>query len=778
MPIRPPALDDRSFDDLVAELLSRIPAHTPEWTHPRAGDPGRTLIELVAWLGDTVLYRANLIPERQRLAYLRLLGMPLKPAVASRGLIALNVKAERQLAAVQVPPGSLIDKPVPFSTLNFCTAYPVQGRAYLKRKLSTDEQADFNALLPDLQAVYSATEGTPTGYVTTEVFASGQDLASGIDVLQTSVDQSLWIALSAPSAAQHQAALQTLGPDAQGTPRTLNVGLALALDVPQGGDAITTHAPIPLLWEMSTGSDATTPNEPDAVALEVLEDGTDGLRRAGVVRLNLPPPGRIGAPSNDPRDNLRAGVGDAPPRIDSEDDAAKLITWLRVRIQPGQVVNSLRLSWVGLHAVQVEQRQGLPGRALGVSDGGSDQVFDLGVGTQGSADPATLQLIVHDAISGSALWAPIDDLGRAGPLDTVYQLDAEAGTLRLGDGVHGRVPSTGSRIVVTGLRVGGGVRGNLPASTLSKLDAVLDLTTGNRRKPEPAIDVLQPLALQGGADAETLDGAERRIPAYFQHRDRAVTADDYRSLTREAPGVSVGRVEVLPRFKPHERNASVPGAVSVMALPPRSSVDFASPLPRADRPLLEAVHSFLNERRPLATELYVIGCEYREMGASVAVQISDGHAREQVLRDVRIAIRKYLWPLPIGAGGLLGPWPDTAIGDGGYPLGRKLTDRELEVVVARVPGVAGVSPVRLFEPRGGAFVELPGAGKLVTTLMLQPWQLPELTALAVIEGVDAPTSVTSPFGSGGNGHGNGNGSGNGSGNGGHAVFLPVVPEFC
>ena len=41
MPIRPPALDDRSFNDLVEELLARIPAHTPEWT-TRVGDPGRT----------------------------------------------------------------------------------------------------------------------------------------------------------------------------------------------------------------------------------------------------------------------------------------------------------------------------------------------------------------------------------------------------------------------------------------------------------------------------------------------------------------------------------------------------------------------------------------------------------------------------------------------------------------------------------------------------------------------------------------------------------------
>ena len=83
MPIRPPVLDDRSYDDLVEELLARIPAHTPDWTHPRPGDPGRTVVELFAWLADTLLYRVNLIPERQRLAFLRLLGLEPRPAVAA-----------------------------------------------------------------------------------------------------------------------------------------------------------------------------------------------------------------------------------------------------------------------------------------------------------------------------------------------------------------------------------------------------------------------------------------------------------------------------------------------------------------------------------------------------------------------------------------------------------------------------------------------------------------------------------------------------------------------
>ena len=70
-----------------------------------------------------------------------------------------------------------------------------------------------NALLPDLQAVYQGVEGTPTGYVTTPVFAPGQGLGLGVDILQTTVDGALWIALLAPSAAQRQQALQTLGAD-------------------------------------------------------------------------------------------------------------------------------------------------------------------------------------------------------------------------------------------------------------------------------------------------------------------------------------------------------------------------------------------------------------------------------------------------------------------------------------------------------------------------------------------------------------------------------------
>src|SRR4051794_6651019 len=142
MPLRPPALDDRSFDDLVEEVLARIPGHTPEWTNPRLGDPGRTLIDLFAWLTDTLLHRVNLIPERQRLAFLRLLGEPLRPAVPARGLVALAADNKDAARATTIAPGATLKGPPAFETLSEVTVLPVAAEAYYKRPLTDREQAD------------------------------------------------------------------------------------------------------------------------------------------------------------------------------------------------------------------------------------------------------------------------------------------------------------------------------------------------------------------------------------------------------------------------------------------------------------------------------------------------------------------------------------------------------------------------------------------------------------------------------------------------------------
>ncbi len=90
MPVTLPKIDDRRYDDLRSEALARIPVHTPEWTNFNRSDPGVTLIEVFAFLTESLLYRANQIPERNRKKFLQLLRIPLRGATAARGLVTLT----------------------------------------------------------------------------------------------------------------------------------------------------------------------------------------------------------------------------------------------------------------------------------------------------------------------------------------------------------------------------------------------------------------------------------------------------------------------------------------------------------------------------------------------------------------------------------------------------------------------------------------------------------------------------------------------------------------
>src|SRR5215217_2053111 len=93
MPLPTPILDDRSYQQLRDELVRRIPVYNPEWTDHNASDPGITLIELFAFLGENLLFRFNQIPEATKLAFLRLLRVPLRPAVPARAMLALTSKS-------------------------------------------------------------------------------------------------------------------------------------------------------------------------------------------------------------------------------------------------------------------------------------------------------------------------------------------------------------------------------------------------------------------------------------------------------------------------------------------------------------------------------------------------------------------------------------------------------------------------------------------------------------------------------------------------------------
>lgn len=796
MAFRPPRLDDRSYDDLVAELVARIPAHTPEWTNPRPGDPGRTLIELFAWLGDALLYRANLIPERQRLAFLRLLGVPLRPARPARGIVTVGLRENEAIAALPIRPIATVNGPVLFEARDEFTVLPVSGAAYYKRGTRGDElPLEIEAALSDFHADGAAIRA----YFTTPVFATPQASSESLDIVAGATDRCLWLALLAPPArpvagqpARNVEARQALGG------RLLNVGVVPALPSADPLEPVTARARVPHLWEMTVNTTGIPvqddrPWRPEYVALDEVSDTTAGLTRAGAFRLMLPREELIHAPANDVRLDPEAGVGDRPPRLDDLAVASRLVAWIRLRPAPppppapapetqfstdqgaaslqasqlGAVaapreVEHLRIAWAGINAVEVEQLVTHSNLVIGESNGTADQEFQL---PATSVEPETLVIEVESGGRWDT-WVRVDDLAALDheadsrvSLDAardaqVFQLDSSAGTVLFGDGVRGRIPPAGRRIRARQLRSGGGLAGNLPAGTLKTMTAttVAGESVGSR------LVVTQPLPLGGSSDPETLREAERRIPARLQHRERAVTADDYRSLARETPGVSVGRVDLLAKFKPQTRQSDLPGVVTVMALPDRPLGP--PPNPRADRPFLEAVHAWLDARRPLATELYVIGCEYVPVAVSVAVSLGEGVPPDTTLQAVKDALRRVLWPL---AGGGL----DRQF----WPLGRALSNRELAVEVARVAGVSEVNGLNLFR-RNPTSLEWEAIGDSRNGreqhLALERWQLPELLAVAAVAddtATGAPLSiagVSNPF----------------ADPGAVPLAVPIVPELC
>lgn len=76
MPIPLPQLDDRSYTSLLEEARSLIPTLDPEWTNHNPTDPGITLVELLAWLTEMLIYRADQITDASYDTFLRLLNAP------------------------------------------------------------------------------------------------------------------------------------------------------------------------------------------------------------------------------------------------------------------------------------------------------------------------------------------------------------------------------------------------------------------------------------------------------------------------------------------------------------------------------------------------------------------------------------------------------------------------------------------------------------------------------------------------------------------------------
>ncbi len=267
-------------------------------------------------------------------------------------------------------------------------------------------------------------------------------------------------------------------------------------------------------------------------------------------------------------------------------------------------------------------------------------------------------------------WSEVQNFFESGPNDRVYVLDHALGRLFFGDGDSGMIPPLGALIQATSFLSGGGLAGNVAASTITQLLGAVSGVQG----------VTNPRAAEGGADGETLEQFQQRAPSNLRNRGRAIVPADYEALAQQASaGVAVARAFA----NLDSSGITRPGWITVMIIP--QSQD-AQPTPSAG--LRQDVLNYLLANAPAdvaaAQSISVIGPTYLPIDVTATLAPVDPAEAGTVEQDALDALASFLNPLTGGPNGL------------GWDVGRGLYTSDVATVLGNVTGVDYVQELALY----------------------------------------------------------------------------------
>jgi hypothetical protein len=85
-----PVLDPRDATAVLRELLARRPGYVPDW-QPTKGSSADALLHVYGRLIETVITRLNRAPNKNKLAFLDMLGISLIPAQSARAPVVFEL---------------------------------------------------------------------------------------------------------------------------------------------------------------------------------------------------------------------------------------------------------------------------------------------------------------------------------------------------------------------------------------------------------------------------------------------------------------------------------------------------------------------------------------------------------------------------------------------------------------------------------------------------------------------------------------------------------------
>jgi predicted phage baseplate assembly protein len=622
MTIPVPTLDDRTFEDLFEQARSLIPRYAPEWTDHNESDPGIAMLQLHAFFADQLIYRLNQVPDLNYLKFLALLGIDVKPASPAR--VDVTFTTSSPAADAIVPAGTQI-----------ATASGGSGGPPVVFSLPEA----LNVVAATLSAV-QVFDTFSYRDVTTANIATGQ----GIDPFgpNAHVGSALMLGFAAPGPFTDQPLTVMVYPEQPLAVPVLEAQLDIAPVPPPATFAYE-------YWDGAVWQ-----------PLQRLTDGTWALLRTGAIV--------VAAPAGRP---AKAKLGAVTASL----------YWLRLRLMTATFDQIPRIVSLAPNTATAIQAITFTDEVLGGSDGMPGQgPFTLSTTPVVTLDtPYTvrrsdgtvvsvisLELTVDEG-SGPDPWQEVSDFLASGPDDPHYILDHAAGQITFGDGRRGRIPSVNPalptvNIVAARYQAGGGARGNVGAATVTVLQTLA-----------PGIaSVTNALPASGGADQETIADAKLRAPSVLKSQGRAVTAEDFETVTLATPA-PVARAHAEPLTHPAYPGVSVPGAVTVVVVPQTTD-----PAPRPNEATLELVCRQLNAARLITTEVFATGPTYRKVKVTGQVVVATTADLATVEQAVAAAITGWLHPLTGG---------DTGTG---WPFGGTIYISSLYRVVLGVRGVTRI----------------------------------------------------------------------------------------
>lgn len=410
-----------------------------------------------------------------------------------------------------------------------------------------------------------------------------------------------------------------------------------------------------------------------------VNDYTDNFHESGFIEFRCP---------NDIKEKLEFG---------------KELFWLRLVFESGSFETNPIITAINLNSVYAYNRQTYINELLGSSNGAPslelsflhDPVLPgmeiiVKENEVPPADERALIIseegedsinIVKDNIGKDEVWIryhQVDNFYASTPKSRHYCIDFKKNIIIFGDGNKGIIPPRiKNNIVAAKYQVGGGQRGNVGSGTVKNIIEKIPFIE----------DVTNFYSAEGGADLESIESLKSRASNIFKNLNRAVTAEDYEWLAKEASS-SVARAKCLSK-------CGKQGEVIVIILPKPDLEEFnikEKIYPTSE--LLRRVKEFLNARKLVGSKLSVLPPVYINISLNLKIVFKKEISEIQILKNqVELSVRRYLHPITGGAGGK------------GWPFGAPLNKNDVFRVLEKIDGIYYIEDIEIINDDSEVSIE-------------------------------------------------------------------------